>query len=578
MKRFVALARVSSREQEREGFSLDVQEEALRRYAEREGGEIVQLYRIAETASKQGERRTFKEMLAYCRRNGPKLDAVLFYKIDRAARNLFDYVELERLEVEHGVPAVYVTQPTQNTPAGRMMRRTLANMASFYTEQQSLDVKEGWARRVQDGLFVGKAPYGYQNVRIDGRSLVEIHPVHGQTVRRIFELYAYHCHTLDGCIAALEAEGAVFTDESPKFVRSKVYSILRDRAYIGEIRYQDAWYPGQHEPLVDLATFSRVQTLLGEKVYTSHESVYGSGMITCGHCDRPVVVEIKTKKSKKGLREYRYYRCAGYTAKGHPRVRVREAELDEQLLDAFRRLKVPSRAIHEWAVKVIHAKTRSLQKQKADVTAKLQHQLRSTQGQQDRLLNLRLLDEIDAETFARKRAELQGRADELKLQLEAHDRQREENADLAIRAFELSQSLTEKWLAADIAEKRQILEIVCLNLRLDGASLSVTMRKPFDVFAEGPILSQSRGGRIWTYPSLPAGFIRAYNPPQYHRAGNRKVGSLGNLMIGSLPRSACWSRDRAFGRSCTSEGSPQPCHASLAPHERHWRLERPRLP
>ncbi len=31
VKRYLALARVSSREQEREGFSLDVQEEALSR-------------------------------------------------------------------------------------------------------------------------------------------------------------------------------------------------------------------------------------------------------------------------------------------------------------------------------------------------------------------------------------------------------------------------------------------------------------------------------------------------------------------------------------------------------------------
>lgn len=39
-KRFVALARVSSREQEREGFSLDVQESALRGFADRAGGQI----------------------------------------------------------------------------------------------------------------------------------------------------------------------------------------------------------------------------------------------------------------------------------------------------------------------------------------------------------------------------------------------------------------------------------------------------------------------------------------------------------------------------------------------------------
>ena len=64
MKRFAALARVSSREQEREGFSLEVQEDALRRYATQAGGEIVKLYRIAETASKADERKTFRELVA----------------------------------------------------------------------------------------------------------------------------------------------------------------------------------------------------------------------------------------------------------------------------------------------------------------------------------------------------------------------------------------------------------------------------------------------------------------------------------------------------------------------------------
>ena len=40
-KNYLALARVSSREQEREGFSLDVQEDALRRYAQQHDGNIV---------------------------------------------------------------------------------------------------------------------------------------------------------------------------------------------------------------------------------------------------------------------------------------------------------------------------------------------------------------------------------------------------------------------------------------------------------------------------------------------------------------------------------------------------------
>ena len=38
-------SRVSSREQEREGFSLDIQEDARRQYAERNNGEIIRLFR-----------------------------------------------------------------------------------------------------------------------------------------------------------------------------------------------------------------------------------------------------------------------------------------------------------------------------------------------------------------------------------------------------------------------------------------------------------------------------------------------------------------------------------------------------
>ena len=64
---------------------------------------------------------------------------------------------------------------------------------------------------MQNGLFVGKAPFGYRNVRIDGRSLVEIDPEKAAKVKRIFELYAYHCHTLDSLLLAINAEGMTYT-------------------------------------------------------------------------------------------------------------------------------------------------------------------------------------------------------------------------------------------------------------------------------------------------------------------------------------------------------------------------------
>ena len=491
MKRYVALARVSSREQEREGFSLAVQEDALRRYADSTGGEIIRLFRIAETASKRDERKTFKELVAFARKNAEHLDALLFYKVDRAARNLFDYVELERLESENGLAFVSVSQPTENNPAGRMMRRTLANMASFYTEQQSVDVREGHARRVQEGWFVGSAPYGYKNIRKDGRGIIEVDPARADAVRRIFHLYAYEPLTVDQLIARLADEGVMYRPSSPRFPRSSVYAILRDRCYLGEVEYGGQWYAGKHEPLVDRATWDRVQVLLGGKTYRSHELTYAGGLIRCGHCGNIITGE-QVVKSSSG-KQYVYYRCTMYKlAPGHPQVRLNEAKLDEQVLAVFRSIRQPD-TVREWFTKALREWSKRERAESSTQAEVSEREMTLLRQQQDRLLNLRLLEEIDADTFARKSTELRDKSAAAALRVEAANRDRGEQAELAIRVFELSQALVQKWVSADYAAKRQLLEIVFSNFTLDGATLCYDVRKPFEVLIEGLELSQTRG-------------------------------------------------------------------------------------
>ena len=473
-----------------------MQEETLHRYAGQNGGEIVKLYRIAETATKPDERRTFRELLAYARQHASELAGVLFFKVDRAARNLFDYVELERLEVDHGLKVVYVTQATENTPAGRMMRRTLANMASFYTEQQSLDVKDGLFRRIQAGLFVGKAPYGYRNVRRDGRSLVETDPDNARKVRRIFDLYAFEGHTLDSLVDELDKAGMVYSSKARRFTRSKLHILLRDRAYLGEVAYKGQWYPGTHEPLIDRVTFDRVQQLLGGQVYRSHELTYAGGLIACGHCGRPITGETIQKKGPRGVKHYRYYRCSGYTAAGHPRVRLPEKALDEQMLAFFETLRIDDEKTRDWFARVLRERTRGQQTARQEQLAELNRQLTLLRKQQDQLLNLRLLGEIDQDTFAAKGTELRDRIARLSIEVDAHDRSREEQGEIALAAFELSQTLQEKWVTADYRAKRRMLEIVCLNFTLVDVTLVPAIRKPFDVLAEGLVSENSRAERI----------------------------------------------------------------------------------
>jgi site-specific DNA recombinase len=493
-KRFVALARVSSREQEREGFSLDVQEQALRLYADRNGGEIVRFYRLAETASKTDERTTFKEMIAYVKANAAQIDGLLFYKVDRAARNLFDYVELERLEKSYGIPFISVSQPTEDSPAGRLNRRVLASMASFYTEQQSKDVREGLAKRVESGLFVGLTPYGYKNLRVDGRSKVITDPDAAKNVRLVFDLYAYHHHTLDSLADKLNADGVVYTQKNPTWPRSKLHTILRDRAYIGEIKFKEQWLPGAQPPLIERSTWDCVQVKLGEKIYKSHELTFAGELIKCGFCGGVVTGEAVLKKQTGKI--YTYYRCSNYKRmQGHPSVRLTEQEIDDQIVGLYRSIRQPDE-VRDMFLDALRDWSQDEDEKSRQNTDDVQRQLSLLQNQQEQLLNLRLLQEIDGDTFSRKSIELRDRIGKLKAQLQSNDGDRSEQASLAAKVFELSQALEQKWVGAEYPEKRQMLDLVCLNFSLDDVSLVAEMRKPFNMLAEGPLVLSSRGDKI----------------------------------------------------------------------------------
>ena len=101
------------------------------------------------------------------------------------------------------------------------------------------------------------------------------------SVRRIFELYAYHGLTLDALLKRLAAEGIIYRQSMPKFNRSSVHAILRDRSYLGEVEFRKQWYPGKQTPLVDRETWNRVQALMGGHVYQSHEMTYAGELMQC---------------------------------------------------------------------------------------------------------------------------------------------------------------------------------------------------------------------------------------------------------------------------------------------------------
>lgn len=166
------------------------------------------------------------------------------------------------------------------------------------------------------------------------------------------------------------------------------------------------------------------------------------------------------------------------------------------MLALFDKLRVEDDDFRQTFREQLRTATNWDQRSSANRAKQLQEELIQVREQQDRLLNLRLLEEIEADTFATKNTKLRDRTAELQIQIEACDRNRNEIIDTAIKAFELSQNLRDKWFAADWAAKRRILEILCLNWKLDGVSLVPEWRKPFDLLAEGLQKKDSRADRI----------------------------------------------------------------------------------
>ncbi len=498
-KQFIAWARVSSLRQKKEGFSLEDQESRLTEFAERLGGRIVQLFKIAETATRRDERDTFKEFTAYVKRHHRRLDGMLFVKVDRAARNIQDWAELEQLAESSGVPLFFPDQPSGETPAGRMQRRMSAIFASYQTDQQANDIRAGMKRRIESGLPLGRQ-FGIRLVRVNGRSIVEHDPVDAPKVKRIFELFAYQPLTLETLAEALARQGVVYTDRSPRFQKSTLHRILHNRIYVGEVWYQGLWHPGSFEPLVDKVTFQAVRDKFGTdfKIYRKPQITFAGGLMKCAHCGHVITAEKKVKRSPDGsVREYSYYRCARYSDEGHPRLRLTEQEIDRQFLALFDTIRIEDAEVRKWFVEVIKARAHSGQDQNQALRKELERQREQVEGKLKALLDLRVEGEITQAEYADKRRELHERLSAVAVQLQSSQLDDRQIADLAVKAFELSQSLRERWVTADYAAKRTILEIMCSDVRLNSGKLEVSLRKPFDLLRDEKLvpLSGATGNR-----------------------------------------------------------------------------------
>ena len=493
MKNFVGFARVSSREQQREGFSLECQEDAIREHAQRHTGTVAKMFRVTESAKSSEARARFHEALTYVRANRDCVAGIIFFSVDRATRNMEDFLQIVQLAGEAGIEVLFVEGDLDITnPTGELTAGVQTMLGRFVIRQQAEKASAARTRRVEEGLFPCKAPFAYKNYQDDsGRRLIRVDDNGASVVRRIYDLYASGSFTLDSLREQLAKEGVTQTTSSQPITRSKLHKILCDRSYIGEILYRGDWHPGKHTPLVDRATFSRVQRLLGEGRYHSHDSTF-AGLLECGECGRKITAEVKRPRNT----VYTYYRCSRYNAADHDRTRIREEHLDAQFVQKLRQLQLHDDELRDWFATALRERTAATRKAAEKRRSEMRQALMKTETKIERVLELHLEYAIDRSTFLDQQSSLRDQAEQLRANLAAEERDQSERVDTAAKAFELVENLADRWLTADPATKRLILDLVSLKRTLTAGSLDITWTSPFHLLAEQAEEEDGRSERI----------------------------------------------------------------------------------
>ena len=266
----VIYARVSSKEQEREGYSIPAQLKFLNEYAEKNGFSVAKEFIDSETAKKAG-RTHFNEMLCFLKKH-KEINTILVEKTDRLYRNFKDYVTLDEFK---GLEVHLVKENTVLSENSRSHEKLVHGfkvlMAKNYIDNLSEEVKKGLMQACIQGDYPSKPPYGYHRVNKE----IKIDTDKAPFVIRAFNIYAEGNVSLDTLVKRLHEEGFVYSDANPKICRGQLAKILKNPFYIGKFLYSNVLYNGRHEPLIDIETFNSVQRAFKKDNKPDKQ---------CGHC------------------------------------------------------------------------------------------------------------------------------------------------------------------------------------------------------------------------------------------------------------------------------------------------------
>jgi hypothetical protein len=227
---------------------------------------------------------------------------------------------------------VSVTQNFSTADAmGRLTLNMLMSFAQFEAEMIAERTRDKLALARQKGKWTGgPVPFGYST---QDKRLV-VNEQEALVVREVFELFLQHQGM--AIVARKLNERRLLPRDvgrTPKhgirWSKDAVSRLLHNPIYIGKMMYCNTVYPGEHPALVDEATFRRAQRILEggsrELRFAGGNPDYVlRGLLFCGACGGAMT----PASTRRGKKQWRYYRCAGRDKHGGAVCRAKPLAAD----------------------------------------------------------------------------------------------------------------------------------------------------------------------------------------------------------------------------------------------------------
>lgn len=344
--RVALYTRVSTEDQAREGFSLEVQKKYLKQYAENFGWTPVctmsdkDLYEDDGYSGSNMNRPAIQQLLNDSRKK--KFDLILVYKQDRLSRNLKELLTLLDELDDLGIGFKSATEPFDTTTsAGKMAIQMLGSYAEFERNRLIERVFPGMVAGVKNGHWQGArfTPYGY--IHNKETKKLEINHDESKIVKEIFDMYLKGKSTSQ--IAAHYYNLGTPSRTGGKFYTKFIAEILKNKVYIGKLVWNKKKYqkkertkdgqgkgykvykndPSQiievantHEAIISHEDFELAQRILSKnrkgKIIKFKNNIYHlSGVLRCADCGgsyrgKMVIANHRTQKKKA------WYYCSSY--------------------------------------------------------------------------------------------------------------------------------------------------------------------------------------------------------------------------------------------------------------------------